>query len=403
MNHNLVSSLHILMLHNRYQYAGGEDSSTKAEIEILRQARHKVTLIEEHNDRIKEFSILDKLQLFFTTAWNPQSYREMRSRLQQLQPDLLHVQNFFPLFSPSVHAAAKSLHVPTIQHLRNFRLTCLNSYLFREGKVCEACVGKNPWRGVVKRCYKDSLPASLGVWNMITYNRWRKTWLRDVDAFIVPSRFAAEKLIEIGIPGDRLYIKPNVTSDPLDDQSITPLPDRPTFLYIGRLSPEKGVMTLLQAWNTLAVSEWKLEIVGDGQQRKELEKYIIENHLTNVNFQGYQPTTKVIEMIKKATVVVVPSLWYETFGRVVIEAFACGRGVLVSKLGALAELVTEGETGFLVNPHDLYAWIEALKWCGNNLVEMTRICRKCRQAYLQYYTPKVNYQQLLEIYRCVIN
>lgn len=393
----------ILMLHNSYQYVGGEDSSTTAEIEILRQAGHKVTLIEEHNNRIKQFSSLNKLQLFFSAAWNNQKYQEMRSLLQKLRPDLLHVQNFFPLFSPSIHAATKSLNIPTIQHLRNFRLGCLNSYLFRENKVCEACVGKNPWRGVINRCYRNSLPASLGVWNMITYNRWRKTWHRDVDAFITPSHFAAKKLIEIGIPEDRLYVKPNVTPDPLIDRSITPLPKIPTFLFIGRLSPEKGVMTLLKAWRKLAKLDWKLIIAGDGQQKQELELYAKEYSLNNVDFQGYKPKKQIIELVKQSTAIVVPSQWYETFGRVVIEAFACGRSAIVSNLGALVELVVEGETGFLINPNHIDAWVEILNWYGNNDIDVFRMNKKCHQIYLEKYTPQVNYQQTMEIYRQVIN
>lgn len=395
--------LRILMLHNRYQYTGGEDASTEADIQILHQARHQVTLVEEHNTRIEKFSYQEKLQLLFASAWNPKTYQLLRSQIQTLEPDLLHVQNFFPLFSPSVHAAAKSLDVPTVQHLHNFRLGCLNSYFFREGKVCEACLGRNPWRGLVYRCYRDSLPASLGVWNMITFNRYRKTWLKDVDAFITPSQFAANKLIEIGIPGDRLYVKPNVTPDPLADTPIPSLPSQPTFLFIGRLSPEKGVSLLLKAWEILAEDEWQLNIIGDGPQRPTLEQYASDRQLTNVYFQGYQPVNKVFEAIQQSTAIIVPSQWYETFGRVVIEAFACGRSVIVSSLGALAELVEEGKTGLLVPHDDINAWAERLRWGGNHLLEMAHMGQQCRQAYLQKYTSAVNYQQTMNIYRRILS
>ena len=241
----------LLMLHNYYQYPGGEDASTQSEVKFLEKAGHSINLIKRDNNQIKRFSRLDTLKLFFSTRWSQQEYLKLQKILQEALPDLVHVQNFFPLFSPSVHAAAKSLDIPTIQHLRNFRLGCLNAYLFRDNQICEACVGKNPWRGIAYRCYRDSLPASLSVWNMVTYNRRRGTWQNDVDAFITPSQFAANKLIEIGIPGDRLHVKPNVTADPLPNQPIPPLPQRPTFLFIGRLSPEKGVMTLLKAWEKL--------------------------------------------------------------------------------------------------------------------------------------------------------
>lgn len=397
-----LKKINILILHNRYQYSGGEDSSTLAEIDVLSQFGHQVTLLEKHNDEIKEYSSLEKLNLFFRTAWNPQEYSKLRSRLQEIQPDLLHVQNFFPLFSPSIHSAAKSLNIPTFQHLRNFRLGCLNSYLFRNGKICEACVGKNAWQGVVYRCYRNSLPASFSVWNMLTYNRWRKTWEREVDAFITPSQFAAQKLIEIGIPQSRLYIKPNVTPDPLANQAMPSFPDRPTFLYVGRLSPEKGLIILLKAWEKLAQSEWELNIIGDGQQRAELEQLVRDRALTNVHFFGYQPKDQVIEAIKQSTAIVVPSQWYETFGRVVIEAFACGRPALISNLGALAELVQDNETGFLIPHHAMQSWVETLRWSGNHLMQMEKMGKKARQVYQQKYTPEINYQQMMNIYQTIL-
>ncbi len=399
---NYIKPYHILMLHNRYQYAGGEDSSTLAEVDVLSQFGHQVTLMEKHNDEIKEYSRLEKLNLFFKTAWNPTEYFKARSRFQEIQPDLIHVQNFFPLFSPSIHAAATSLNIPTVQHLRNFRLGCLNGYLLRKENICEACVGKNPWRGVVYRCYRNSVPASLAVWHLITYNRWRNTWEKDVDAFITPSQFSAQKLIEIGIPENRLYVKPNVTPDPLLEGTIPQFPKQPTFLFIGRLSPEKGVMTLLKAWEKLGELQWQLKIVGDGQQRKELEQFAQEKTLTNVHSLGYQPKAQVIEHIKQATAIVLPSQWYETFGRVVIEAFACGRPVLVSNLGALAELVQDQETGFLITHNDVQSWVESLKWSGNHPLEMEKMGKKARQIYQENYTPEINYQQMIKIYQTIL-
>lgn len=393
---------HIVMLHNRYQYAGGEDASTQAEIAVLRQFGHPVTYLEEHNDQIKQFNSFDKIKLFFTTAWNPQQAKTLRSQLITLKPDILHVQNFFPLFSPSVHKAAKSLNIPTIQHLRNFRLGCLNGYLYRHEQICEVCLGHNPWKGITYRCYRGSFPSSLAVWNMISLNRWRRTWQKEVDAFITPSRFAAEKLIEIGIKSDRLYVKPNVTPDPLINQDIPPLPQQPTFLYLGRLSPEKGVMILLQAWKNLNQPQWQLNIIGDGPQRETLQQFIQETNLNNITLVGHKPMSQVIEAIKQATVVVVPSQWYETFGRVVIEAFSCGRGVLVSNLGALSELVQEGKNGFLITPHDIEEWRERLDWCGRHPSQINSIGQQARQFYRENYTPQINYQELMKIYLTVM-
>lgn len=389
------------MLHNRYQYPGGEDRSTEADIALLRQFGHQVSLLERHNDDIHEFSALEKLQLFWQTAWNPQAYQTVRSHLKEKLPDLLHVQNFFPLWSPSVHAAARSLDIPTIQHLHNFRLGCLNGYLLRGNQVCEVCVGHNPWRGVVYRCYRESLPASLSVWHLLTLNRWRHTWQTQVDGFIVPSQFAADKLIQIGINPDRLYVKPAVVQDP--GLSDLPIPDSPRFIFIGRLSDQKGVLLLLQAWAALNQPEWQLQLIGSGPLQLKLEQFIRDRALSNVAFLGQLSTQQVIQAIQSATAVVVPSQSYETFGQTVVEAFACSRAVLASNLGALAELVQDKQTGLLI-PHDqVHQWTERLAWAGQHLTEMRQMGQAARQAYLTRYTPTATYEQLMRIYEQILS
>lgn len=404
--------LHIVMIHDRYQYVGGEDVSTDADVELLREYGHQVTLIEVHNDIIKAFSKFEKLKLFAQTAWNFKVYREMRSQFQQLKPDLVHVQNFFPLFSPSIHAAARSLNIPTVQHLHNFRLGCLNGYLLKDGKICEACVGRNPWRGIVYRCYRQSAIASIAVWAMVTINRWRRTWTQDVNAFITPSHFAAQKFIEIGIPRDRLYVKPYVINpasytSQMEHSDYFEYSQRIKFLFVGRLSPEKGIITLLKAWAELNRSDWQLEIIGEGEQKPILEGFVKDYGLTNVRFLGYLPPSQIAEAMQTASAIVVPSQWYETFGRVVVEAFACGKPVLASNLGALSELITPEYNGFLISrdrPSDSLssAWAAKLYWCGTNPEALARLGKNAFQTYQELYTRSINYQQLMEIYASLL-
>ncbi len=389
------------MLHNRYQLPGGEDASTMAEVALLREAGHDVVLLERHNDGIQQLSGGGKLALAAATVWNWQSDRQLRHHLRHTPVDLLHVQNFFPLWSPSVYQAARAADIPVLQHLRNFRLACLNAYLLRGGHVCEACLGKNPWRGLYHRCYRQSLPASLTVWSMLTFHRWRKTWDRDVDGFVTPSQFAARKLSHAGIPDDRLHVKPDFIPDPLGDQPIPKLPDTPTFVFIGRLNEQKGVALLLQAWRQLQQPDWRLELVGDGDQRTNLQRFTQEFTLTNVRFHGQLPAVDVLRLLQAAWAVVVPSQSYETFGRVVIEAFACGRSAIVANLGALPELVQDGVTGWHLPHNDPGAWAECLQWAGNHASRLTTMGYTARQAYLAGYTPSVNYQQLLGIYQAL--
>jgi len=395
MNH---PPLKVLMLHNYYQNAGGEDTSMASEIEILRQQGHTVDLLEWHNDSIQAMSKFQKAALFWRTTWNPAAQRRVATTLQAIKADLLHVQNFFPLASPAVYDGARQLDIPVVQHLHNFRLGCLNAYLYRNHQVCEACVGHNPWQGVWYRCYRGSLPASLSLWQMLTVHRQRQTWHRKVNAFIVPSQFAANKLIEIGLPAQKMHVKPNFVADPLKGREILPLPQRPTFLYVGRLSPEKGGMTFLKAWRQLNQPEWQFIVAGGGDQLESLQQYCTDHQLTNVEFRRHLPAGEVLALMQQVTAIVVPSQWYETFGRVVIEAFACGRIALVSDLGAVGELVQDTVTGLKVVTGDIDDWVSKLKWCGEHSAQIESMGITARQEYEQHYTPAINYQRLIEIY-----
>ncbi|MEB3267638.1 MAG: glycosyltransferase family 4 protein, partial [Leptolyngbya sp.] len=178
---------------------------------------------------------------------------------------------------------------------------------------------------------------------------------------------------------------------------------KPYFLFVGRLSPEKGVRVLLQVWNNLYSDSALLKVVGDGPQSAVLKQYCTEKGLGTVRFLGSRSLASVLDLMQGAQAVVVPSQWYETFGRVVVEAFACGRPAIVSDLGALAELVEEGETGFKVSPYDPQAWADRIRWCIDHPVKLEEMGRKARQCYLANYTPEINYRQLMAIYQKVLN
>lgn len=399
----MAKPLKVLMAHNYYQNSGGEDISMATEISVLKQAGHQVRLVEWQNSSISRMSRLEKLALFWQTTWNIDSNNRVYQTLKAFNADLFHGQNLFPLASPSVYNAAYRLDVPVIQHLRNFRLGCLNAYLYRQGSVCEDCIGRNPWRGLIRRCYRDSWPASASLWQMVTTHRWRRTWQHDVNAFITPSHFSANKLIEIGVPEDKLYIKPNFIADPIcTEDEIAPHPQRPLFVFAGRLSEEKGVLLLLKAWCLVKEPDWQLVILGDGPDRLKLEQFCQEKQLENVSFIGRLTHDQVLKRFQTASLILVPSLWYETFGRVVIEAFACGRAAMVSDLGALAELVDENTTGCKVPPGNERAWAARLQWCGNHLNELKQWGNTARSIYKHFFTPEVNYKQLMEIYTGVL-
>jgi glycosyltransferase involved in cell wall biosynthesis len=386
----------ILLVHNEYHYRGGETSYVQAQKNLLLARGHEVYLLEKHNDQINQQSLKDLLYWGINSVWSAPAQAEMRSHIRNISPQIVHVHNFFPLWSPAIHQAIKQQGIPTVQHLHNYRLGCLNACLFRNAQVCELCVGKNPWRGLFYRCYRNSLPASLAVWLMLTFNRWRKTWHRDVDLFLVPSLFTFHKLVEIGLPADKMRLLPNFIPKP-QIQATAP-PKEPSFLFVGRLSAEKGVMNLLEIWRRLNEPSWQLTLVGEGELLPTVRLYIAEHQLGNIKLLGRQNQQVVQEEIAKASAIILPSIFYETFGLAVAEAFALGRPALVSNHGALAEVVKDGETGFCLPYDQLDLWVERIRWCGDNLSKLAVMGNAAKAFYSQNFTPEVHYSQLISIY-----
>lgn len=335
--------MRVLSVHNRYQIRGGEDESREAEERLLQQMGHLVDTYEENNDRV---AALGPIRTAVKTIWSVEAYDALRHRLQKQVYDLVHVQNFFPLISPSVHYAAKSEGVPVIQTLRNYRLLCPNGFFFRDDRVCEDCLGKFvPWPAVVHSCYRGSRAASVVLTTMLATHRLLPTWTEMVDQYITLSNFAREKFIQAGFPADKIAVKPNfVHPDPLIGEG------RGGYaLFVGRLSPEKGISTLLRAWQKLG-KKVPLKIVGEGPLAPQVIEAVSLDR--GVEWLGKKSLKEVYELIGNAAFLIFPTIGYETFGRVAIEAFAKGTPVIASQVGAIAELVDSNRNGLHFHPGD---------------------------------------------------
>jgi glycosyltransferase involved in cell wall biosynthesis len=199
--------MHILAVHNLYQIRGGEDECYEAEVKLLKDAGHQVDRYEETNDRI---AALSKTQMAIKTVWSQEAYQTVKRQLTGQAYDVVHVHNFFPLISPSIYYAAHEQGVPIVQTLHNYRLLCPNALFFRNGNVCEECIGKAiPYPGVVHGCYRESRTASAGVVAMLAFHRAKNTWIDTVDRYIALTEFARQKFIEGGLPAEKIVVKPN--------------------------------------------------------------------------------------------------------------------------------------------------------------------------------------------------
>lgn len=387
----------ILIAHNFYRAAAtsGEDAVFRNECALLEQRGVEVVRFERHNDDIDESTLAKQVALALNGAWSRQSYDDLSKVIRQTTPDIVHFHNTFPLISPSAYAACQDHGVPVVQTMHNYRLSCTNGMLLRDEKPCELCIGRWPWPALQHRCYRSSLLATgAQVWRMMS-NHVRGTYHRLVDCYIALTHFAANKLVQGGLPAERIVVKPNALAEiPAEGGG------RGGYaIFVGRLGPEKGVRTLLDAWRSN--STCPLKLIGDGPLRLDLEREARASNL-NVEFLGVQTRPEVLQILRDAEFIVVPSVSYETFGMVVIEAFACSTPVVASRIGSLDELVRHGETGAKFqagDAEDLKRTIAELRRDPGTLAQMRR---KARAVFLEKYTPDRNFERLMGIYKSVL-
>jgi glycosyltransferase involved in cell wall biosynthesis len=379
----------VLIAHNYYQQAGGEDQCVAAETAMLRAYGHEVIRYDLHNDAIKG---MGRLRVALRTLWSRQARREVRDLIRAERPDVVHFHNTFPLISPAAYHAARAEKVPVVQTLHNFRLLCPNALFFREGKVCEDCLGKSvPWPGVLHKCYRGSRSASATVAAMVTTHRVLGTWRKAVDRYIALTEFGRQKFVEGGLPADRIVVKPNfVYPDPGPGRGAGGY-----AVFVGRLSPEKGVETLLAAWKELGGAV-PLKVVGDGPLAPAVAEAAASG--ARIEWLGSKRLEEVYELIGEALFLVLPSQCYENFPRVVTEAYAKGTPVIVSDLGAMARVVDHGRTGLRFEPGNPSALIARARQLLASPEALGRMRQEARREYEEKYTAEANHRALLAIY-----
>jgi glycosyltransferase involved in cell wall biosynthesis len=385
----------ILHAHNYYQQAGGEDTAFESEVALLRERGHEVIVYTEHNDRISQ---LGKASLAAGTLWSLESYRRIQALIERERPAVAHFHNTFPLISPSAYYACARAGVPVVQALDNPRLLCPSANLYRDGHVCEECVGRTPpWPSIRYGCYRNSRIETLGVASMLTMHRWMKTWQHKVSAFLVATEFYRRKFAEGGLPADKLLYKPHFISP---EPVLTRPPGTGDYvLYVGRLDPEKGIQTLLTAWETLTIP---LKLRGSGQLEAVVRQWQREHPQAPVEVVGRLSREELTSLVQNARFLVWPSLGlYETFGFVAVESFANGRPVIASDQGVLAEVVTDRRTGLHFRSGDAGDLAVKVQWLWDHPDESARMGLGARMEYAQKYSADKNYEMLMAIYQQV--
>jgi len=387
----------IIIVHNRYKQPGGEDVVFEQERQLLERSGHQVQVYCRNNSEIDSYPGVERLVLLQKSIWAGDTYRDFSELLRREKPDVVHVHNIWVMISPSIYWACHDAGVPVVQTFHNYRLLCPAGTFFRDGNTCEECMDYGQWRSVLHGCYRDSRVITAAKAIMLATHRRKGTWTTAIDCYITLSEFSRKQFLRGGLPAEKLFVKPNFVHP---DPGVCA--DKGDYaLFVGRLSPEKRVSTILKAWTQLS-TPIEFFIVGGGPEAAQLKKAAALQHLTHVHFQGYLPRDKGLEFMCRARFLIFSSEWYENFPVTIAEAFACGVPVICSRMGAMQEIVDDGRTGLHFRPGDARDLAAKVEWAWSHPERMQEMGREARREYESKYTAEKNYPVLMEIYQHAI-
>lgn len=377
----------ILIVHNFYRQPGGEDAVFREEAQLLRAAGHHVVTMSADNAAIESNGAMGDC---LRSVWNRGFAGRVAEMVRQHDCDVAHFHNTLPIVSPASLRAARAAGAAVVATLHNYRMVCPSATLFRDGAVCESCTGKwFPWRGVANGCYRGSKLATAAVGLTTAVHHAIGTWRRQVDRFLVLSDFARDKFAEAGFPDDKMVVKPNFVA-PFSGARGR----RDSVLFIGRLSAEKGIDTLLRA--AMFAPDLSVRIAGDGPLADQVGA--AANRLPNVTWLGNCNRERINEELGRAVCLAFPSQWYEGMPMTILEAFAARVPVVASRCGALPEIVEDGVGGLLVPTGDSKALGRAARRILQAPELRAELSEGAFTAYQNRYSPNLNLLMLERVY-----
>lgn len=394
-----MRSLKILLCHNFYQQPGGERVDVLALKLLLEQKGHSVILYTEDNKDIEQYNVLQKIGFFPRTLFSHRTYRRLLQIAALEKPDIAHVHNVFPLLSPAVYLALHEAGIPIVQTVHNYRLMCINGLFLKDGYICERCKSGKFFSGFRFKCYRDSyLLSGLYALTIGGHRRWGT--FEKIDRFIAPTNFVAEKLAESGlVEASKISILGYFLPAPLPAYGAPDLQE-PYIVYIGRLSQEKGIFTLLNVMRDM--TSLRLKVMGTGPLLEDTKAYIQSHRLHNIEMLGFVDGEEKYRILRSALCCVVPSEWYEVLPFVVLESAAVGTPIVASRVGSLATLVSEGEKGLLFISGDSSDLREKLEFLVTRPDMAIQMGRRARLWMETAHTPEAHYNALSQIYQQVV-
>lgn len=390
--------MRVMLVHNAYQQYGGEDVVFETERALLRAHGHRVAAFTANNAALASIAgPAVKLRLAAQTVWSQPAVRALVSATAAFEPDIVHFHNTFPLISPAGYRAVRRGGAAVVQTLHNYRLVCPAATCFRDGAVCTACVGRAvPLPSVRYGCYRGSRVQTLPVAAMLAVHALRGSWQRDVDRYIVLSEAQRAILLRGGLPAERLAVKPNIVAGV---EPGPPLLERPSLaVFAGRLTEEKGLRTVIEAWRG-PDRPATLQVIGDGPLRAYVEAAAATE--PHIEYLGFRPRAEILTAMGRARLVIVAPIWEEPFGLTIAEAFGCATPVVASDIGASGELLA-GRGGALFPAGDAAALASITAALLEQPEQLLRMAAAARRRYETTYASTPGYEQLMAVYRVAL-
>ena len=405
--------LHVILF---YYNRGGDNTYHFSLMKILEKKGHKNIVFSMHHpqnfeseyskyfvshidyaEEIKKGNLFSAVKVLSKAIFSLEAKRNMERLIKDEKPDLVHVQSLHHHITPSIFYPIKKHGIPIVWTLHDYSLICPNTSFLSHGNICEKCKKNKIYWAIFKKCKKDSLGASVIA--MLETSVHRILGITEfVDVFITPSRFLRNKLIEFGIDEEKIECLNNIleikpTNGTYDEEGYV--------LYIGRLSKEKGIKTLINA--VMQIDSCRLKIVGEGQIQEELTSFVKEKggH-SKIEFLGHKKHEEVIELIRRSSFVVVPSEWYENYPYSVLESFACGKAVIGARIGGIPEMVEDYKTGLTFESGNVDELISKIKYFIDNPEKTTKMGQNARMFFEKELNAEKHYEELIKIYKKIV-
>lgn len=378
----------ILQVHNYYQIPGGEDTVVANEKKLLEDHGHIVIQYSRNNNELNEFSIFKKILLPFTTIFNPDTYRDIKRIITKESIDIVHVHNTLSLISPAVYYASVKCNVPVVQTMHNFRLLCPGATFYRDGHICEDCVKNGLYCAIKYKCYRGSRLQTFVC--VISTCIHRLTGIYGKINYICLTEFNKKKLLMLKyIKEDKVFVKPNFTFDADFVKNSGEY-----YLFIGRIEKIKGVPLLIEAFSQM--SDKQLILAGTGSGLDFYKQEVQRRGIANIEFIGFVGRKRLSQLLNKAKAVVVVSQWYETFGMIVIEAFASHTPVIVGDIGNIGSLIDDEVDGIKFKYNSSDELIKAVKRFEE--LDATVLGENAYQKYVKDFEKRGNYKNIKDTY-----